>query len=102
MEYNKICFDLDGTLCETNDIDYNGAKPKLDRIKKVNKLYDSGITIIIDTARGSSTGLDWRKLTESQLKEWGVKYHILRTGLKIDADLFVDDKGINDNNFFKI
>lgn len=100
MEYNKICFDLDGTLCETNDTDYNGAKPKLDRIKKVNKLYDNGVTIIIDTARGTTTGLDWRNFTESQLKEWGVKYHILRTGIKLNADLYVDDKAINDNKFF--
>ena len=37
----------------------------------------------------------------NQLKEFGLKFHTLRTGVKYGADLFVDDKGISDNNFFK-
>ena len=35
-----------------------------------------------------------------QLKSWGVKFHTLRTGVKFGADLFIDDKGINDESFF--
>jgi len=29
-----------------------------------------------------------------------VKFHTLRTGVKFGADIFVDDKGFNDINFF--
>ena len=40
------------------------------------------------------------ELTEKQLKEWGCKYHELIMG-KPHADLFIDDKGINSDEFFR-
>ena len=73
------CFDLDGTLCNTKDGDYEKSLPLHDRIKKVNELYVEGHYIIIETARGSITGIDWFELTKRQINEWGVKYHELRT-----------------------
>jgi hypothetical protein len=94
------CFDLDGTLCTNTDGDYESAVPFLDRINKVNELYDDGHTIKVETARGSGTGIDWREVTENQLKDWGVKYHELRVGVKMHADVFIDDKGISDKDFF--
>lgn len=94
------CFDLDGTIC-SHEVDYNMAIPKLDRIEIVNKLYLEGNTVIIDTARGSTTGIDWYGITKSQLENWGVKYHQLRTGIKLNADIFIDDKGMSDIDFFK-
>ena len=93
------CFDLDKTLC-TAEENYADAKPLKDRILKVNKLYKKGYTILIDTARGSKTGIDYQKMTEEQLKEWGVKYHKLRTGVKMFANYYIDDKGISDKQFF--
>lgn len=95
-ESHKIltyCFDLDGTLC-SQETNYNQAKPYPRIIQKVNSLYNEGNTIKIFTARGSTTGIDWRTLTENQLKEWGVKYHKLIMG-KPEADIFIDDKGVN-------
>jgi len=100
VEYKIICFDLDGTLCKTDGIDYKSAIPKMDRIYKVNEQYNNGIKILIETARGSTTKVDWYDFTKSQLDGWGVKYHELRTGVKMNADLYVDDKGINDNKYF--
>ena len=94
------CFDLDGTLCDTIDGNYKESSPYYNRISRVNNLYNEGHHIIIETARGSVTGIDWFDLTESQLKEWGVKYHELRTGIKKYADFYVDDKGIKDIDFF--
>ena len=41
------CFDLDGTLCTLTDGKYEKAQPIIDRIQKVNKLYDEKNTIII-------------------------------------------------------
>lgn len=93
------CFDLDGTLC-THVKDYSEASPFLERIKEVNLLYDQGHTIIIDTARGSTTGIDWYDITLTQLNSWGLKFHTLRTGIKITADLYIDDKAIKDLDFF--
>jgi len=89
------CFDLDGTLCTNTYGKYLESIPYKTAIKEVNRLYDEGHTIIIDTARGGTSKIDWREKTEKQLQSWGVKYHQLRVGEKINADLFIDDKSIN-------
>ena len=85
------CFDIDGTLCTNSDGEYREAEPYPDVIGRVNALYDVGHLIILYTARGSTTGIDWRRLTEGQLRSWGVKYHKLFFG-KPTADVYVDDK----------
>ena len=94
------CFDLDGTLCNTVNGVYEKSSPLYNRIKKVNNLYEEGHHIIIETARGSVTGVNWFELTKSQLDEWGVKYHELRTGVKKYADYYIDDKAVKDKDFF--
>ena len=46
-------FDIDGTLCtKATDFDYDGSEPIQERIDVVNRLYDEGHTIIMQTARG--------------------------------------------------
>jgi hypothetical protein len=95
------CFDLDGTLCTITNGDYDLAKPLMDRISVVNNLYESGNHIIINTARGSKTGIDWYDKTENQIKNWGLNFHELYVGVKIDADLFIDDKAVSDKIFFE-
>ena len=52
------------------------------------------------TARGSQTGIDWREITEKQLKEWEAKHHELSLN-KPHYDLYVDDKTINSYDYFK-
>ena len=90
---NKIfCVDIDGTLC-TENCKYEDSKPIKKIITKINKLYKDN-TIILHTARGASSGYDWRPLTEHQLKTWGVKYHNLIMG-KPYADYYIDNKSIN-------
>ena len=95
------CFDLDGTLCNTDGNNYKDSTPKEERIEIVNTLYDEGHTILIDTARGCVSGKNYFFFTMEQLKSWGVKFHTLRTGVKFGADIFIDDKGIRDKRFFK-
>ena|SRR3990167_2153454 len=94
------CFDLDGVLCSDEKNVYE-AKPLLERIKEVNKLYDQGHTILIDTARGTRTGKQHQEMTENQIKKWGIKYTLLRTGMKFFADCYIDDRGLSDKQFFK-
>ena len=95
------CFDLDGTLCNTDGNNYKDSTPKKKRIEIVNTLYEDGHTILIDTARGCVSGKNYFFFTMEQLKSWGVKFHTLRTGVKFGADIFIDDKGIKDQRFFK-
>lgn len=95
-----IYVDIDETIClSPPDRNYSMAKPIKENIKKINSLYDGGNTIIYWTARGTGSGIDWRKTTEDQFVSWGVKYHELHFGKPI-YDLFIDDKNINSERFF--
>ena len=38
-------FDIDGTICSHTYGSYDEAKPDVERIKKVNELYDEGSKI---------------------------------------------------------
>lgn len=96
-----VYVDIDETICKTpEDRDYSKAVPIQKHINKINKMHDNGDTIIYWTARGTMTGIDWRDVTEKQFFEWGVKYHELKFG-KPNYDLFIDDKNINAETFFK-
>ena len=95
MNQAKIyCFDIDGTLCDNTEGDYKNATPHTDVIEEVNRLYEAGNTIYMMTARGSTTGIDWKETTENQLMSWNVKYHKLCMN-KPTADVYIDDKAIN-------
>lgn len=101
-------FDIDGTLCtKINDGDYLKSKPYKHRIDKINDLYEQGATIILNTARGmgryknnsEKAHESFYELTVKQLNSWGVKYHKLFLG-KPSGDIYIDDKGVNDEDFF--
>jgi glycerol-3-phosphate cytidylyltransferase len=97
----RYCFDIDGTLCHTPNNekgkpDYLNAQPYPFMVEQVNRLYDEGNYIIMQTARGKGSGIDHTELTKKQLDEWGYKYHeLFPMFCKPTADVFVDDKGIN-------
>lgn len=100
-------FDIDGTICHTQGSSYELSMPIQNRIDHINKLYDSGNTIYFLTARGMGRTSNNQlraidqlfHLTEKQLNKWGVKYHRLFLG-KPAGDIYVDDKGIADTDFF--
>ncbi len=89
------CFDLDGTLCYSPQKLYKDSIPYIEVIEKVNKLYDDGCKIVIFTARGGTSKIDYNELTVSQLKKWNVKYHELIDKNKPHFDILIDDKAIN-------
>jgi len=96
-----IYVDIDETICRSpENRDYSLAVPFQDRIERINNLYDAGHRVVYWTARGTGSGIDWREVTEKQFKEWGVKYHELRLGKPI-YDLFIDDKNINSDTYFR-
>lgn len=88
----KICCDIDGVLaCKTEGNNYAAATPLQRNIAIINALHDQGHEIVLFTARGYASGLDWKDTTKSQMQQWGVKYDQLLFG-KPDADVYVDDK----------
>ncbi len=98
-EIKTYCFDIDGTICQNTYGKYELAKPIQERINFINELYKEGSEIIMFTARGSTTNIDWTNFTKKQLKDWGLKYTKLILG-KPFAEIFIDDKGIEADQFF--
>jgi len=101
-------FDIDGTICtKAQDFDYETCVPIKIRIGIINQLYDQGNIIIFHTARGmgrfennaSQAVNAFYEMTIEQLEKWGVKYHDLFLG-KPAADVYIDDKGASDIEFF--
>ena len=95
-----IRVDIDNTICHTEGEDYPHAVPIPSRISKINSLFDQGHEIIYWTARGVGSGIDWRSVTEDQLKNWGAKYNKLELTKPI-FDLFIDDKAKSSEEWFK-
>ena len=104
---NVYVFDIDGTICTNSKGNYYESEPLVVRIQIINELYESGNTIIFQTARGMGSNSDnsiaatqkWHEFTVSQLNHWGVKYHKLFFG-KPSGDIYIDDKGQSDIQFF--
>tara|TARA_A100001515_G_scaffold132028_1_gene120165 strand:+ start:792 stop:1106 length:315 start_codon:yes stop_codon:yes gene_type:complete len=96
-----IYVDIDDTICTyEGERHYPSAVPIVKNIEKINKLYDEGNTIVYWTARGGTTGIDWTELTHKQIHEWGAKHHEIKMW-KPPYDLFICDKAINTDNFFR-
>tara|TARA_Y100000389_G_C17351134_1_gene458524 strand:+ start:756 stop:1055 length:300 start_codon:yes stop_codon:yes gene_type:complete len=96
-----IYVDIDETICYyENERLYHLAKPNKERITKINNLFEQGHNIIYWTARGTLTNINYFSLTHEQLNNWGCKFSELRMG-KPAYDLFIDDKNINSEDYFK-
>lgn len=90
-----IVFDIDGVIAQFDPVlQYDKAQADRSMIEFVNCLYDYGNKIILFTARGSETGIDWSVTTKAQMERWGVKYHELKFG-KPAATFYVDDRNLN-------
>ncbi len=87
-----FCFDVDGVIATlTPDNDYRKAGPIVDTIAVITALFRAGHRIVLSTARGSATGLDWQEVTRAQLAAWCVPFHELHFG-KPAADYYIDDR----------
>ena len=67
-----FCFDIDGVIGEKSDIkDMDGSyinnTANKEIIRICNKLYANGNKIVLYTARGSGSGIDWAEATKRQL-----------------------------------
>jgi CMP-N,N'-diacetyllegionaminic acid synthase len=87
--------DIDGVLATiVPGNDYALAQPIPANIASVRRLYEAGHEIVLHTARGTLTGIDWQEITKRQMREWGVPYHKLLFG-KPAATYYVDDRAVH-------
>lgn len=104
----SFVFDIDDTICNNKNRDYENAIPFKEVINKINYLYDNGATIKLYTSRGMvSCNGDIEKIIaknkpvlEKWLKKNKVKYNELIFGKPL-GDLYVDDKAMNVRDFTK-
>ncbi len=95
-----FCFDIDGTLLQTKYDVNNGYVvqwAKIELIALLNKLYNEGNTIIIQTGRH----WQWLKQTKQQLDDHGIQYHTLIMG-NVVADVYINDRAFLPEDFCKI
>ena len=97
----KYYIDLDNTLCKTIDSNYKESIPIIERINKVKELKEKGHQIIIWTARGNNSKIDYMNLTYNQLKLWEVPFDQIILG-KPSFDILIDDKCFNVDSYWKI
>jgi len=103
----RICFDLDGTLCDGDvpgpaGTDYTRCQPLPGAANILSSMRKQGHTVIIQTARGmgsahGNVGAAQAKvaaITFEQLGAWGFEFDEIYFG-KPSAELYVDDKGMS-------
>lgn len=104
----SFVFDIDDTICNNKNRDYENSEPITEVIDKINYLYDNGAKITLYTSRGMvSCNGDLEKIITKNsevLKRWlnknGVKYNELIFGKPL-GDLYIDDKAMNVRDFIK-
>lgn len=93
----QFVFDIDGVIAKSEkNLNYANALPNTEMIDMINQLYDYNNRIVLLTARGYVTGIDWSETTREQMKRWGLKYHELHF-TKPNADFYIDDKMLDMN-----
>lgn len=94
-------FDIDGVVAQfREDLEYKSALPNQNIIDVINYLYEHNNYIVLFTARGYKTGIDWLAVTAGQMRQWGVKYHELKFG-KPSADFYIDDKMLSLDTLYR-
>ena len=98
----RFVFDIDGVIAQFDpDLRYEEARPNEPMIRVIRKLYEAGNTIVLHTARGYVTGIDWEEVTKKQLAAFDCPYHELHFG-KPNADYYIDDKMLDMNELLQI
>lgn len=108
MRKMKIVFDLDDTICRTENRDYTNSSEISAVVSKIRELSETlpDAEIVVHTARGmASCNGDVkaaeeknRPTVEKWLSEHGIKVDEIVFGKPI-ADIYVDDKGMTADDF---
>lgn len=108
----RLIFDLDDTLCTTQNGDYANAQPIIEVIEKLREYHRQGFTIIINTSRNMRTFQGnigaINKNTLPIITEWLGRHDIPYDELYVGKPwcgfegFYVDDKAIRPNELVKL
>ena len=108
----RLIFDLDDTLCTTQNGDYANAQPITEVIEKLREYHRQGFTIVINTSRNMRTYQGnigaINKNTLPIITEWLVRNDIPYDELYVGKPwcgfegFYVDDKAIRPDELVKL
>lgn len=108
----RLIFDLDDTLCTTQNGDYANAQPITEVIEKLKEYHRQGFTIVINTSRNMRTYQGnigaINKNTLPIITEWLVRHDIPYDELYVGKPwcgfegFYVDDKAIRPDELVKL
>ena len=108
----RLIFDLDDTLCTTQNGDYANAQPITEVVEKLKEYHRQGFTIVINTSRNMRTYQGnigaINKNTLPIITEWLVRNDIPYDELYVGKPwcgfegFYVDDKAIRPDELVKL
>ncbi len=108
----RLIFDLDDTLCTTQNGDYANAQPITEVVEKLKEYHRQGVTIIINTSRNMRTYQGnigaINKNTLPIIIDWLARHDIPYDELYVGKPwcgfegFYVDDKAIRPDELVKL
>lgn len=108
----RLIFDLDDTLCTTQNGDYANAQPITEVVEKLKEYHRQGFTIVINTSRNMRTYQGnigaINKNTLPIIIDWLVRHDIPYDELYVGKPwcgfegFYVDDKAIRPDELVKL
>ena len=108
----RLIFDLDDTLCTTQNGDYANAQPIIEVVEKLKEYHRQGFTIIINTSRNMRTYQGnigaINKNTLPIIIDWLARHDIPYDELYVGKPwcgfegFYVDDKAIRPDELVKL
>ena len=108
----RLIFDLDDTLCTTQNGDYANAQPITEVVEKLREYHRQGFTIVINTSRNMRTYQGnigtINKNTLPIILDWLVRHEIPYDELYVGKPwcgfegFYVDDKAIRPDELVKL
>lgn len=108
----RLIFDIDDTLCNTENADYENAKPMIAMIEKLRDYHSKGFTIVLNTSRNMRTYTgnigEINKNTLPVIIDWLAKHNVPYDEIYVGKPwcgfegFYVDDKAIRPDEFLNL
>lgn len=108
----RLIFDIDDTLCNTQNSDYTNAKPILAMVEKLREYHSQGFTIVLNTSRNMRTYSgnvgEINKNTLPIIIDWLARHDIPYDEIYVGKPwcgfegFYIDDKAIRPKEFLDL